>query len=307
MKIKDRLFLTVLFITCSFFTSCDNDIDNEEETVIIDQPDIYVELSDSAGNNLLKNNQFTFKVISNNKQCSDFGFVEQNGIKYLKFKPSLSNTNVMRGDTLMTQSIISSRDNIICELHSLLKVDSVIIYPAKIKKIFISNCSNKVANHEAKLPIQLLVRNDKSYLVENDSKFVVEFVFPSLHNEGELYYQYDVVINAFGYSNPLPEQRMLAVNDNIDGTKQVVLAIDFNTHDYYDMQGKLQNPRNIIYTIQSESLFGNEDKHILKISDSGICGNNKILNCRLDGIELNVDRVVKHSTFGGEYLLIYVK
>jgi hypothetical protein len=266
--------------------------------VLIDFVDIY-------NYHLTKDRYAEFNVVVGNDKVVNTYLVEREGNTFLGFKPVFP-FDPKENNTIKLLSKVYLGSKAMAVVESTFRLDSVRLVGSE-RRLYYTNTENKVSSRPAESHVKLLVGADFSYREEGQARFCVVFNFPTAKVQPTDAVEYAVTISGFMGQNVKPFQKGLIMTGNPDSTQNVTLAIEGIVHNYYDTEGMLQEPYDIVYEIVSLQLFGNNEKHVLKITNSGDCYSNKIQACSLDGQQLNLTSVVAQDSFGGEYINLTIE
>ena len=293
-----------LFALVLLLLSCDKEQQIGESILHlnVNAKEVLIDIVDIENHHLAKDRYTDFQIVANNDSIINAYLVESNGNTYLGFKPVLP-LESGGADTIKLFSRVYLGRETVTVVESTFRLDSV-HSTSSYSSLYYTNTENSVFCRPAETPVRLLVGTEGAYREEGQAKFCVVFNFPSVEIPYIYSVDYSVTISGFMGQNVEPIQRGLMVTDNLDGTQNVALAIEGTMHNYYDAEGTLQEPYNITYELVSRHLFGNSERHILQITNSGDCSANKIQACSFDGQKLNLDSVVAKNSFGGEYIYL---
>lgn len=289
-----------------FLLSCNKDDDKKVDTVSVnvENKEVLIDVVDIYNRHLVGDRFADFNVVGNGNVVDTY-LVERDGNTYLGFKPTIP-IDFGEKDIINSLSKVYMGSEEIAVVESTFKLDTVKI-TSEGKAFYYTNTENNVSSRPADTPIRLLVGSGFSYREEGRGKFCVVFDFPKTKMQSTETIDYNVSISGFMGQSITPIQKGLAVTDGAGDTQQVTLAIEGVVHNYYDAKGTLQEPYDIVYEISSLQLFGNDEKHIVKVTTSGDCNSNKIRACCLDGQQLNLTTVVEKDFFGREYVNLTIE
>ena len=293
---------SLLLIYCiSMLLSCNKEYSDIEVSTntIIEAEEIQIDFVDINNRHLAKERFNDFHIVAGSKKIDTY-LVEREGKELLAFKPVLP-FDSNETDTKIISSFVYMGSEVVAVIESAFRLDSMRL-KANNKTLYYTNTENKVSSRVAESPVKLLVGTGFSYREEGLSKLCVTLNFPSAKFQASESIDYCVTINGFMGQRVMPIQKGLIVTENSDDTQNVVLAIEGDIHNYYNAEGMLQEPYDSVFEIASVQLFRDDDKHILKVTNSGDCYSNKIMKCNFDGQQLDLDSVVVHNSFGGEYI-----
>lgn len=308
MRIMRKVtWLFSLFI-CLLFSCNKEDSDIEESRYInVNAKEVLIDIVDIYNCHLVKDRYADFQVVAGNGNIVNTYLVESDGNTYLGFKPVLLiDSQGANMDTIKLFSKVYLGCETIAVVESMFRLDSVHSM-GSYSSLYYTNTENKVSCQLAESPVRLLVGADGSYREEGQAKFCVVFNFPSAKIQPTDLVDYSVTISGFMGQNIEPIQKGLMVVGSSNSTQSVVLAIEGIVHNYYDVKGRLQEPYDIVYEIVSPQLFGNSEKQILQVTNSGDCYSNRIQACSLNGQQLDLITVVAQNFFGGEYINLTIE
>lgn len=294
-KTWSLIFCIIMLLSCNKEYS-----DMEVSTsIVIKAEEVQIDLVDTNNSHLAKDRFNDFHIVAENSKIGTY-LVEREGKELLAFKPILP-FDSSETDYKTTLSFVYMGSEVVAVIESAFRLDSVRL-KGDNKTLYYTNTENKVSSRLAESPVKLLVGTGFSYREEGQSKLCVTLNFPPAKFQATESIDYCVTINGFMGQRVMPIQKGLIVTENSDGTQNVVLAIEGVIHNYYNAEGILQEPYDIVLEITSMQLFGDDDKHILRVTNSGDCYSNKIVTCSFDGQQLDLASVVVHNSFGGEYI-----
>lgn len=306
MRILRKGTWSLTLFICLLLSCNKDDSDIEESTNInVNAKEVLIDFVDINNHHLAKDGYANFHIVAGNDNIINTCLVESDGNAYLEFKPALSLDS--RGTNRIKEIYkVYWNYKIVAVVESTFRLDSMLLTGTH-RLFYYTNTENKVSSRLAETPAKILVGEDNSYREEGLAKFCVVFNFPSVKIQPTDVVDYHVTISGFMGQSVEPIQKGLIVTGNHDCTQNVVLAIEGIVHNYYDVEGLLQEPYDIVYEIVSQQLFGNYKKHILRVTNSGDCYSNKIQACILDGQRLNLTSIVAQNSFGGEYINLTIK
>lgn len=306
----NRTCLLLVMVATAFF-SCVQDERREEKAsplVYMNSTEILMEFVDRDGHNLLSDGSDDFHIALDNDSIVKPALVRKDSKQYLGFRPVITGT-IMDGENAYALSALSKvywKDKLVTEIESSFRLDSVCSV-AGTSSLYYTNVWNKSFHRPVDTPVRVLVGDSGPYREEGQTKFCVVYNFPSVGVLPTEIVDYHVNIWGFEGMALKPFQKAVIMTGNPDGTQQVMLAIEGDVHNYYDMNGRLQTPNRITYEMVSPQLYDNNESHLLGITNSGDCYNNKVLECSLDGRSLDLDSVVAQNSFGGEYVNLIIE
>lgn len=306
MRILRKGTWSLTLFLCILLSCNKDDSDIKESTNInVNANEVLIDFVDINNHHLAKDGYANFYVVAGNDNIVNTCFVENEGKAYLKFKPVLFLDSIEKNRKKEVYKVYW-KNKIVAMIESTFRLDSMRLTDTH-RLFYYTNTENKVSSRLANHPIKMLVGENSSYREEELAKFCVVFNFPSVKIQPTEVVDYHVTISGFMGQSIGPIQKGLIVTGNPDNTQNVVLAIEGIVHNYYDAEGLLQEPYDIVYEIVSQQLFGNHEKHILRVTNSGDCYSNRIQACILDGQRLNLTSIVAQKTFGGEYINLTIK
>lgn len=291
------MLMSFILFSCNYEMS---DIEGTAST-IGNTKELLIEFVDVNNCHIVKDKYSDFRIVDEEGNIIKTILVEDTGKFYLGFKPSI----LANKETLRNSFRVYKGHNIVATIESSFRLDSVRLVGSR-KTLYYTNTENKIFNRPTLFPTRVLVCQDGSYKEEGQAKFCVVFNFPSAKIQATEAVNYDVAISGFMGKSLVPNQKGLIVAAGSAGRQCVTLAIESTICNYYEQDGTLQDSYNIIYEITSKQLFNNSEKHILKITRTGDCYDNKIQACSLDGRQLNLDSARAYDSFGREYLNITI-
>lgn len=281
--------------------SCSQDDDDKFTTdAQVKAQEVKMDFVDMGNRDLVKNDFPNFRVITRNGFPANTHSIIENGKYHLGFTPTLPTDSIGKDSVKMTY-LVKWEDKTVADVACTFRLDSVRL--ALGNKRYYYSTKEKSYSRDVSGPVKVLVGEDHNYREDGSNKIYVVFYFPNARLQSTEGVDYDVTIKGFMGQNITPNQRYFAEgNGDTDSTTAVVLGIDGQIHNYYDENGRLQEPYEVTYEIKSLQLFGNNEKHLVKITNSGDCDHNKIMACSLDGHELDLNSVIKKDMFGREYI-----
>lgn len=297
----------MLILPVCLLCACNTNEADRTEVTYIDKgaKEVLLDIVNTDNHRLVEDEVADFRVVvENNHEIKPY-LAEKEGNAYLGFKPALP-IDATERETIKSTAKVYWGTKVVAVVESTFKKDSVRL-TGNHKILYYSNLQNNISGRAADAPVRLLATADGIYREEEQAKFSVVFHFPSVKMQPVESVDYHVAISGFKGQSIRPIQKALIVAGNPDDTQNVTLAIDGVVHDYYDSEGTLQEPYEIVYEIAGRQLFGNDEKHILKITNSGSCHNNKISACSFDGKQLNPAAVTAKNTLGGEYIRLTIE
>lgn len=306
MRIMRKAPWSLILFICLLLSCNKDDSDTEESTCIkVNAKEVLIDFVDIYNHHLTKDRYADFNVVVGNDRVVNTYLVESEGNTFLGFKPVFP-LNPKEDNTIKLLSMVYLGSKAMAVVESTFRLDSVRLVGSE-RRLYYTNTENKVSSRPAESHVKLLVGADFSYREEGQARFCVVFNFPTAKVQPTDAVEYAVTISGFMGQNVKPFQKGLIMTGNPDSTQNVTLAIEGIVHNYYDTEGMLQEPYDIVYEIVSLQLFGNNEKHVLKITNSGDCYSNKIQACSLDGQQLNLTSVVAQDSFGGEYINLTIE
>ncbi len=296
-----------LILSICLLLSCNKDYSDKEEStcITVNAKEVLIDFVDIYNYHLTKDRYAEFNVVVGNDKVVNTYLVEREGNTFLGFKPVFP-FDPKENNTIKLLSKVYLGSKAMAVVESTFRLDSVRLVGSE-RRLYYTNTENKVSSRPAESHVKLLVGADFSYREEGQARFCVVFNFPTAKVQPTDAVEYAVTISGFMGQNVKPFQKGLIMTGNPDSTQNVTLAIEGIVHNYYDTEGMLQEPYDIVYEIVSLQLFGNNEKHVLKITNSGDCYSNKIQACSLDGQQLNLTSVVAQDSFGGEYINLTIE
>ncbi len=296
-----------LILSICLLLSCNKDYSAKEEStcITVNAKEVLIDFVDIYNYHLTKDRYAEFNVVVGNDKVVNTYLVEREGNTFLGFKPVFP-FDPKENNTIKFLSKVYLGSKAMAVVESTFRLDSVRLVGSE-RRLYYTNTENKVSSRPAESHVKLLVGADFSYREEGQARFCVVFNFPTAKVQPTDAVEYAVTISGFMGQNVKPFQKGLIMTGNPDSTQNVTLAIEGIVHNYYDTEGMLQEPYDIVYEIVSLQLFGNNEKHVLKITNSGDCYSNKIQACSLDGQQLNLTSVVAQDSFGGEYINLTIE
>lgn len=296
-----------LILSICLLLSCNKDYSDKEEStcITVNAKEVLIDFVDIYNYHLTKDRYAEFNVVVGNDKVVNTYLVEREGNTFLGFKPEFP-FDPKENNTIKLLSKVYLGSKAMAVVESTFRLDSVRLVGSE-RRLYYTNTENKVSSRPAESHVKLLVGADFSYREEGQARFCVVFNFPTAKVQPTDAVEYAVTISGFMGQNVKPFQKGLIMTGNPDSTQNVTLAIEGIVHNYYDTEGMLQEPYDIVYEIVSLQLFGNNEKHVLKITNSGDCYSNKIQACSLDGQQLNLTSVVAQDSFGGEYINLTIE
>ncbi len=287
MRFLNKMSWSVALFT-SLLLSCSQDDDKYTMDAQVKAQEVKMGFVDMDNRDLVKNDFSDFRVITRNGLPANTHSIVENGNYYLGFTPTLPTDSIGKDSVKMTY-LVSWRNKTVADVSCTFRLDSVRL--AFGNKRYYYSTKEKSYGRDVSGPVKVLVGEDHYYREEGSNKIYVVFYFPNARLQSTEGVDYNVTIKGFMGQNITPNQRYFAEGEgDTDSTTAVVLGIDGQIHNYYDENGLLQEP------------YGNEEKHLVKIKNSGDCDHNKIMACSLDGRELNLNSVIKKDMFGREYI-----
>ena len=306
MRIMRKAPWSLILFIC-LLLSCNKDYSDKEEStcITVNAKEVLIDFVDIYNYHLTKDRYADFNVVVGNDKVVNTYLVEREGNTFLGFKPVFP-FDPKENNTIKLLSKVYLGSKAMAVVESTFRLDSVRLVGSE-RRLYYTNTENKVSSRPAESHVKLLVGADFSYREEGQARFCVVFNFPTAKVQPTDAVEYAVTISGFMGQNVKPFQKGLIMTGNPDSTQNVTLAIEGIVHNYYDTEGMLQEPYDIVYEIVSLQLFGNNEKHVLKITNSGDCYSNKIQACSLDGQQLNLTSVVAQDSFGGEYINLTIE
>lgn len=304
MKINMRILSKAtwsLAMLAGLLLSCSQDEDDKISTdAQVKAQEVRMKFTDGANHDLVKDDFANFRVNTTNGIPANTHFIVENGNYYLGFTPALPTDSIGKDSVKMIYHVHMESETV-ADVACTFRLDS--IRQAIGNKRYYYSTTEKSYNRDINGPVKVLVSEDHNYREEGSDKIYVVFYFPNARLQSTEEMDYNVTIKGFMGQNIIPNQRYFAEGDgDTDSTTAVVIGIDGQIHNYYDENGRLQEPYEVTYEIKSPQLFGDNEKHLVKITNSGDCEHNKIMACSLDGCGLDLDSVVKKDMFGREYI-----
>ena len=297
-----RIFTWQLAILNLCLLSCNKDTPSLEKAIRINvnSKEILFDFIDINNHHVAENRYSEFCVVDEHNNMLATALMKEHSKVYFMFKPTVS-TGTKGTNIIKKISYINKRHKIVAVVESSFKLDSVVVANDS-KTYYYTNTENKVFNRLVESPVKILVGEDRAYREEGRTKFCVMFNFLSAKVQSTEEIDYNITIKGFMGKKIQPIQRGLVISDNPTDVQEVGLAIDGFIHNYYNAEGILQEPYEIVYEIVSEQLFGNGEKHFLRVVCSGDCYHNKIKACSFDGRKLHLDSIIAYDSFGVEYI-----
>lgn len=281
--------------------SCSQDDDDKFTTdAQVKVQEVRMDFVDMDDRDLVKDDFANFRVITRNGISANTHLIVDHGKYHLGFTPALPTDSIGKDSVKMTY-LVHWGNKTVADVACTFRLDSIRL--AFGNKRYYYSTTEKSYGRYVNNPVKIRVGEDQHYREEGSGKIYVVFYFPNSRLQSTEGVDYDVTIKGFMGQYITPNQRLLAEGEGeTEGTTAIALGIDGLTHNYYDENGLLQEPYEVTYEIKSLQLFGNNEKRLVKITNSGDCAHNKIKACSLDGRELDLGLVVKKDMFGGEYI-----
>lgn len=292
-----------LALLAGLLLSCSQDDDDKITTdAQVKAQEVRMEFVDGDNHDLVKDDLASFRVFTADGMPANTHSVADNRNHYLAFTPALPTDSIGKDSVNMTYQV-QMGNKAVAEVACTFRLDSV--RQAFGNKRYYYSTTERSYNRGVNGPVKVLVGDKRTYREEGDNRIYVVFHFPASKLQSTEDLDYHVTIKGFMGQTITPSQRVLAEGEGAnDSTIAIVLGIDGQIHNYYDESGRLQEPYDITYEINSQQLFGNDRSHTVRMTLSGNCDKYKILSCSLDGQPLNLATVINKDMFGREYPLL---
>ena len=286
----------ILFALLSLFPACNREAEMEiTNSVSVNSDALLMEFvsTDSIA--------FSKEQLSNARVVNELGhevasFIkEEEYVTYLGFYPTFTAYPHGKDEVNQNYALYVGNQKV-AVVQSSFKLDSALTKNYR-KTNYYTNTENKIFNRPAESPVKILIGKNSAYKVEGYSRITLILNRPSVHLD-TYSVDYQATISGFQGQSIQARQSGFFMTDNPDETSHVGIAIEGKVPHYYDADGQLQKPYDVVYEVTSEQIFGDREKHIAKITLSGDIPHHKVLACQLDGRQMDLNTVVEVDFLG---------